>query len=112
MIPDKKPHTLFLAAPGSNMGADAKWKKPEDVRRFFEKVARLLGEHLGREVTLQVEKERRQSGAIHTTMFKAIYESDIFIGTSPVPILMSASRWGFAWRYAAVLPCCSIRTRR
>lgn len=71
--------TVFLAVPGTSLGNTARWSKPEDVITFFGKVCRELQNQLGRPVELAIEKERPQAGVIYTTMFKAAYESDVFI---------------------------------
>jgi len=70
---------LFVAMPGTNLGSDAKWKNPEDVRFFFGKVCETLVERLGRKVELIIEKEKRSGGVIHDSMFREAYEADVYI---------------------------------
>lgn len=79
MTEEPKLLNLFLAVPGTDLGPSAKWKHPEHVLHFFEKARQAMEKKLGRAVVLQVEKERLQAGAIHTTMFRAAYEADVFI---------------------------------
>ena len=70
---------LFVAMPGTNMGADAKWKNPDDVKFFFRKVRNELAERIGRKVDLIIEKEKRSGGVIHDSMFREAYEAEIYV---------------------------------
>ena len=81
-----RPIRVFLAVPGTDLGSDAIWKNPKDVRNFFSKVARRLEEHLSerrdhlsRPVQLVVEKEKHKAGVIHDSMFNEAYTADVFI---------------------------------
>ena len=65
--------------PGTNLGTDAKWKNPEDVKFFFGKVREALVERLGHEVELIIEKEKRSGGVIHDSMYREAYEADVYI---------------------------------
>ncbi len=67
---DKPALRLFVAMPGTNLGADASWKNPEDVKFFFGKVRDALAERLSRDVDLIIEKEKRSGGVIHDSMFR------------------------------------------
>ena len=82
---DRPTMRLFVAMPGTNLGADAKWKNPEDVKFFFGKVRDALVERLGSDVDLIIEKEKRGGGVIHDS-----------IPTTPTPGAASVARSG-AW---------------
>ena len=70
---------LFVAMPGTNLGTEAKWKNPENVKFFFGKVRDTLAERMGREVDLIIEKEKRRGGVIHNSMFREAYEADVYL---------------------------------
>lgn len=97
MTPVKEKLTVFLAVPGTDLGETARWTRPQDVVLFFEKVCLALEQALQRPVELTVEKERPQAGVIYTTMFRAAYESDVFIadltGANPNVFLELGARY-------------------
>jgi tetratricopeptide (TPR) repeat protein len=76
---DEKELTVFVAMPGTDLGPTARWTKPEYVRRFYEKAGEALERGLSRKVRLVVEKERRQGGVIHETMYREAFEADVYI---------------------------------
>ena len=74
-----KPLQVFVAMPGTDLGSDPKWKKPEDVRKLLRKFGTALGKVLGRPVELDFEQEKREAGVIHDSMFRAAWNADVFI---------------------------------
>ncbi|MFF9036716.1 tetratricopeptide repeat-containing protein [Streptomyces sp. NPDC014892] len=89
---------LFVAMPGSSMGADARWTNiPEIRRRLLEPVAALIGEELGCATHLVIEKEKTFMGTIHRSMFREAMEADVYIadlsGANPNVYLELGVRW-------------------
>ncbi len=77
--PEEKPLRIFLAMPGTDLGPEARWKRPEDVRQLFENFRQVLERRLGRPVSLGTEREKREAGVIHDSMFREAYRADVFI---------------------------------
>ncbi|SKA78144.1 hypothetical protein SAMN02745166_00473 [Prosthecobacter debontii] len=71
--------SIFVAMPYTDMGPTAKWKRPADAERQYHRVKEAVSQRLNRQVELVFEKDRRQGGSVHHTMYKAIYEADVLI---------------------------------
>lgn len=88
--------------PGTDLGPDATWKRPDDVRRFFEKFRGALEEKLGQSVELVVEREKREAGVIHDSMFHEAANADVFIadltGSNPNVFLELGVRYALRRR--------------
>jgi hypothetical protein len=66
--------------PGTDMGANATYKNPESVKaNLLQPVVEKVKERLGREVKLFIEKEKRQTGVIHESMFAEARDADVYI---------------------------------
>ena len=73
------PIVVFVAMPYSNMGAHAKWSKPQKAEAFYEQVCRRIEGSLNRPVELRIEKYSAESGLVIDGMFRAIRDADVFI---------------------------------
>lgn len=74
-----KPLTIFVAMPYTDLGPTAKWKRPGDVIRFYQKAIEMIGQRRGCSVKFDFEKWRAESGSVHETMFNAIFSADVLI---------------------------------
>ncbi|MFF7987358.1 tetratricopeptide repeat-containing protein [Streptomyces sp. NPDC007901] len=89
---------IFVAMPGTSMGAQARWANiPEIRRQLLERVAALVGEALGCETRLIIEKEKTSMGTIHRSMFREAMDADVYIadlsGANPNVYLELGVRW-------------------
>jgi tetratricopeptide (TPR) repeat protein len=89
---------IFVAMPGTDMGPEARWKDPASIKRnFFEPIRDMLKDRLKRDVTLVVEKDRKQAGVIYKKMFEEALEADVYIaditGNNPNVYLELGVRW-------------------
>jgi tetratricopeptide (TPR) repeat protein len=78
-IKDPKALRVFVAMPGTDLGPRAKWRRPEDVRSFYQKVAQALEVRLERPVRLVVEREKDAAGVIYDSMFREALEAEVFL---------------------------------
>jgi tetratricopeptide (TPR) repeat protein len=84
--------------PGSTMGEHASWKNIEEIKqRLLEPAAQGIGEQLGRQAELIIEKDKITSGPIHPSMFREAVDSDVYIadlsGANPNVYLELGVRW-------------------
>ena len=71
---------IFVAMPGTFMGENADWKDPNNIKKeFYEKVKDNLQKALDKNVELIIEKDKKISGNIHSSMFSEALISDIYI---------------------------------
>ncbi|KFB69566.1 tetratricopeptide repeat protein [Candidatus Accumulibacter vicinus] len=89
---------LFVAMPGTNMGASAEWKAPDQIKlHFYEPIRKALAERLSREVELVIEKDKVLGGPIHASMFRDALKADIYIadltGNNANVYLELGARW-------------------
>ena len=71
---------VFVAMPGSNMGDNAAWQDPGQIkRRLYEKVGEALEKELGRTVELVVEKDKYRSGSIYSSMYSEAWTADVYL---------------------------------
>jgi hypothetical protein len=74
---DLPPLRIFVAMPGTDMGANA-YKNPESVKaNLLQPVVERVKERLGRELKLSIEKDKRQAGVIHEYMFAEARDADV-----------------------------------
>jgi tetratricopeptide (TPR) repeat protein len=98
MSKNSEPLRLFVAMPGTDMGASARWKDPEQIKKyFFQKISEQLQKTLRRPVKLVIEKDKVLGGLIHASMFKEAWEADVYIadltGNNPNVYLELGVRW-------------------
>ncbi|MFI9311091.1 tetratricopeptide repeat-containing protein [Streptomyces triculaminicus] len=89
---------IFVAMPGTSMGAQACWANiPEIRRQLLEPVASLIGEALGCQTHLVIEKEKTSMGTVHRSMFREAMDADVYIadlsGANPNVYLELGVRW-------------------
>ncbi|MEI5101749.1 tetratricopeptide repeat protein [Streptomyces sp. PmtG] len=89
---------IFVAMPGTSMGERARWANiPEIRRQLLEPVAGLVGEALGCEARLVIEKEKTSMGTIHRSMFREAMDADVYVadlsGANPNVYLELGVRW-------------------
>jgi tetratricopeptide (TPR) repeat protein len=66
--------------PGSNMGDNAIWRDPNQIkRRLYEKVQEHLAKLLDREVDLVIEKDKHRSGSIYASMYSEAWTADVYL---------------------------------
>jgi tetratricopeptide (TPR) repeat protein len=92
------PLRIFVAMPGTDMGPQATYKNPESVKQnLLKPVVDKLKVKLGREVILAIEKDKRQVGVIHESMFSEARDADVYIadltGANPNVYLELGVRW-------------------
>ena len=98
MSKNSEPLRVFVAMPGSDMGASARWKEPEQIKKyFFQRISERLQKALRRPVKLVIEKDKVLGGSIHASMFKEAWEADVYIadltGNNPNVYLELGVRW-------------------
>ena len=92
------PLRIFVAMPGSTMGAGASWNDIEEIKQqLLEPAARRLGKRLGLPTELVIEKDKLTSGPIHPSMFREAVDADVYIadlsGANPNVYLELGVRW-------------------
>jgi len=71
---------VFVAMPGSNMGDNATWQDPGQIkRRLYEKVGEALEKELGRTVELIIEKDKDRPGSIYSSMYSEAWTADVYL---------------------------------
>lgn len=100
---DSDPLRVFVAMPGTNMGPNAAYKNPDAVKKnLLQPVAEKLSAKLGRKVELVIEKDKKQAGLIHASMFQEARDADIYIadltGANPNVYLELGVRWALCDR--------------
>ncbi|MBO0517122.1 tetratricopeptide repeat-containing protein [Streptomyces beijiangensis] len=100
---------VFVAMPGSTMGATAAWSDIAMIkRRLLEPVAEGIGRQMGCRTQLVIEKEKTATGAIHRSMFAEAIDSDVYIadlsGANANVYLELGVRW--ALRDGVTIPIC------
>lgn len=98
IVATDEPMTIFVAMPGTTLGANAKWTDIEEIKRdLYQPIADAVGAKLGTKVVVQIEKDREAAGPIHHTMFKEAIEAPIYIadltGANPNVYLELGVRW-------------------
>ncbi|HEX6898364.1 MAG TPA: tetratricopeptide repeat protein [Thermoanaerobaculia bacterium] len=88
---------IFVAMPGTSMGAKNRLT-PEQVKdNLLIPIKEKLQEKLGRQVKLEIEKDKLRSGVIHESMFAEARDSDVYIadltGANPNVYLELGVRW-------------------
>lgn len=104
-----KPLTLFVAMPGTSLGEHATWTDPDEIKEhFYEPLALKLGEKLGREVELVIEKDKDALGVIYSSMYGEAMTAEVYIadltGANPNVYLELGVRW--ALRDNVTVPVC------
>ncbi|MFD0741973.1 tetratricopeptide repeat protein [Phytohabitans flavus] len=92
------PLVLFIAMPGSTMGAQATWTDIEEIKHhLYIPVAGELGEQLGIAVDLRIEKDKTSQGMIHQSMFNEALLAPVYIadlsGANANVYLELGARW-------------------
>lgn len=74
------PLRIFVAMPGSEMGSDATWTDPDQIKRFFyEKIAERVRGELGLPVELVIEKDKYLAGPIYSSMYSEAWSADVYL---------------------------------
>lgn len=96
---DIKSLRVFVAMPGTTMGATAKYPNPESVKKnlLAPVIERLKTKLNLQNVELIIEKEKLDSAPIHQSMFKEAQLADVYIadltGSNPNVYLELGVRW-------------------
>ena len=98
MSKNNEPLRVFVAMPGTDLGASARWKDPEKIKKyFFQKISEQLQKILHRPVKLVIEKDKVLGGLIHASMYREAWEADVYIadltGNNPNVYLELGVRW-------------------
>lgn len=93
-----EPMTIFVAMPGTTLGARAKWTDIKQIKAgLYDPLAEKLAARLGRPVKVRIEKERQESGPINHTMFAEAFNAEVYIadltGANPNVYLELGVRW-------------------
>ncbi len=100
------PIELFVAMPYTDLGKSAKWRKPQEVERFYEQVRKAIQKKMKRAVHLRIEKNAPKSGLVFQEMFSAIRRADVFIadltGTNANVFLELGVRYGVSKKVTIV----------
>lgn len=107
-MPEPQPLRIFVAMPGTDMGPNASYKKPESVKaNLLQPVVDKLKARLGRDVRLTIEKDKRESGVIHESMFSEARDADVYIadltGANPNVYLELGVRWALRDRATVLI---------
>jgi tetratricopeptide (TPR) repeat protein len=71
---------VFVAMPGSTMGERARWANIEEIKRkLLQPVTDRIGEKMGCEAQLVIEKDKVDSVPIHPSMFREAVDADVYI---------------------------------
>jgi len=94
----ERPVRIFVAMPGTSMGERSAWQDIQEiVKTLLEPMAALVGEKLGREPKLVIEKEKTAMGPIHSSMFSEAMDAEVYIadlsGANPNVYLELGVRW-------------------
>jgi tetratricopeptide (TPR) repeat protein len=74
------PLRIFVAMPGSEMGSDATWTDPDQIKRFFyEVIAERVRSELGLPVDLVIEKDKYLAGPIYSSMYSEAWTADVYL---------------------------------
>jgi Flp pilus assembly protein TadD len=97
-VANDDPLTIFVAMPGTTLGERAKWTDLKQIKAgLYDPLAAQLATRLGREVKVQIEKERQESGPINHTMFAEALNAEVYIadltGANPNVYLELGVRW-------------------
>lgn len=90
------------------MGADAKWKKPGDIKKYFyQKICEHLAKDMNRKVELVVEKDKLLPGPIHLSMYREATACEVYIadltGNNPNVYLELGVRWALMDRVTVLV---------
>lgn len=104
----QSPVKIFVAMPGTDMGANARYKDPEVIKsELLQEVAEKLKTRLTREVILTIEKDKRSAGVIHNSMFAEASDADVYIadltGANPNVYLELGVRWALRDRVTILI---------
>ncbi|MFS8098876.1 hypothetical protein LFM09_17245 [Lentzea alba] len=65
-----EPLAIFVATPGTTFGEHAEWNNLEEIKKHLhEPECAAVGERLGREAVLIIERDRQTARPIHHTTF-------------------------------------------
>ena len=100
---DSETLRVFVAMPGTSMGPHAAYKDPKAVEKnLLEPVRKKLKAKLGRDVELVIEKDKKQAGLIHASMFQEARDAHVYIadltGANPNVYLELGVRWALSER--------------
>jgi tetratricopeptide (TPR) repeat protein len=92
------PLRIFVAMPGTDMGPNASYKKPESVKaNLLEPIREKLETRLERRVELIIEMDKLQPGVIYESMYAEAHDADVYIadltGANPNVYLELGVRW-------------------
>ncbi len=98
MSDELQPLRIFVAMPGTTMGANALWNNPEEVKRlFFGGIRDLAASELNRDVEMVIEKDKDEGGDILLSMYRECWVADVYIaeltGSNPNVYLELGARW-------------------
>jgi tetratricopeptide (TPR) repeat protein len=75
-----RPVRIFVAMPGAIAGTEAQWRSIPEIRRWLlVPAAERIGQLLGRETELVIEKEKTSAGTIHRSMFREAVDADVYL---------------------------------
>jgi tetratricopeptide (TPR) repeat protein len=102
----ERPVRIFVAMPGTTMGADA-WDNIAEIKsNLLEPIAERVGIRLDRPAELVIEKDKLSIEPIHGSMFREAYEADVYIadltGSNANVYLELGVRW--ALRDSVTIP--------
>ncbi len=89
---------IFVAMPGTTMGATALWNNPDEITQmFFGGIRERAASELHRVVALFIEKDKEGSGDILASMYRECWDADVYIadltGSNPNVYLELGARW-------------------
>ncbi len=104
-----KPLTIFVAMPGSSLGEHATWTDVDEIKEhLYGPLGAVVGEQLGRDVRIVIEKDKDTVGLIHSSMFAEAMEAEVYIadltGANANVYLELGVRW--ALRDHVTVPVC------
>jgi tetratricopeptide (TPR) repeat protein len=91
------PVRIFVAMPGTITGDD-RWDNIAEIKKsLLERVAKRIGEQLGRETALVIEQDKLTGVVIYDSMYGEAIQSDVYIadltGANPNVYLELGVRW-------------------